>query len=341
LKFKKAIIFLGLIFINFLFYGQKNKDFDTTVYQLFRDKKITFIDYGYNTAPFSIKFKDSLGNKEHLYYRNNLRSVLGIGFSYKWFGIRFAFNPPGHLKSTKKYGSTEYYDLSLEFKTKIHFYDLDIHNYRGYALKNAYKWNDSLDKNVNPNYIQNQTNALSLSLNVWRFFNKNISISALRGKKGFYLKKQNSLYLKTTINIHGVSNNGPIIPVVKQNSLISQTASTTLSAIDFGAIPGFIHINKFKNWQISGMLGFDSIIQLKYYLFDGLTRSLIGIVPRYDFRFSLAYNTPKYFATLITEFDNKSIRFSNLTYIQTFYMVKLIAGIRFGKVSNVKAVKET
>jgi hypothetical protein len=330
LKLRLYRLFFVLFFPIALF-GQNNKSHDSTVYQLFRDKKICFIDFGYNTAPFSLKFRDSVGNKEHLYYRNNLRSVFGIGFSYKWFGIRIAFNPPGHLKSIKKYGSTQYLDLSLEFKTRKHFFDIDVHDYKGYAIKNAYLWNDSLDKHANPNLIMAETNTFSFSVNAWRFFNKNISFSAIRGKKGYYLKKQNSVYLKTTVNLHGVTNNGAVIPAMKQNYMNSQTESTTLSAIDFGVIPGFLHVNKFKNWQISGMLGFGPIIQSKNYFFNQTSRSLIGIVPRYDFRFSVSYNTPKFFASFISEFDNKSIRLSNLTYLQTFYMIKLVLGVRFGK----------
>lgn len=326
-----TFLFLWLISLNNEGFSQDANAFDSTAFQLFKNKKIFYIDFGYNTAPFSLRFKDSLGNREHLYYRNNLRSVIGIGFSYKWFSIRFAFNPPGYLKSVEKYGNNEYYDIGLDFKTKKHFFDINIHNYRGYAIKNAYVWNDSLNKDLNPNYLQSQTNALSLSLSAWRFFNKNISFSALKGKKGMYLKKQNSFYLKTTFNIHGVSNNGPLIPFEKQNPSISQTQASTLSAIDFGVVPGFIHVNKIRNWQFSGMFGFGPVIQNKFYYYNGLSRSFLGLAPRYDVRFSLGYNTPKYFVNLNAEFDNKSIRFSNLKYVQTFYMIKLVLGIRFGK----------
>lgn len=339
MKLKQYSLFLSVIFIQFVSFGQKKREHDTTVYQLFKHKKIFYIDYGYNTAPFSLKFEDSLGKKEHLYYRNNLRSVIGLGFAYKWFAIRIAFNPPGHLKSVKKYGTTDYLDVGFEFKTRKHFFDIDLHNYRGYAIKNAYLWNDSLSKNSSPNYIQSQTNAMSISVNAWRFFNKNIAISAIRGKIGMYLKPQNSFYLKTTVNVHGVSNNGALIPLQKQNPHDSQTQASTLSAIDFGVIPGFLHVNKIRHWQFSGMIGFGPIIQLKSYFFNGLSRSLVGVVPRYDFRFSFGYNTPVFFANLIAEFDNKSILFTHLRYIQTFYMIKLVTGIRIGQGSEPRAVK--
>lgn len=335
MKYRKYLI-VSFFILLFQYDGlnQNVIDFDSTAFQLFHNKKIIYADYGYNTAPFSLKFKGSSAN-EHLYYRNNLRSVIGIGFAYKWFSIRFAFNPPGYLKPVEKYGSNEYYDVGLDFKTKKHFFDINLHNYRGYAIKNAYVWNDSLDETSNPNYIQSQTNALSFSINAWRFLNKNISFLALNGKKGRYLKKQYSFYLKTTCNLHGISNNGSLIPSEKQNLAVSQTQASTISALDFGVVPGFVYVNRIRNWQFSGMFGFGPVIQNKFYYYNGLSRSFVGLAPRYDVRFSLGYNTSNYFVNLNAEFDNKSIQFSNLKYVQTFYMIKLVLGIRFGNTRNI------
>lgn len=326
----KSNLFLLLFTCNFIFQAatQITPKNDSSTYVSFKEKKVWYADLGFNTAPFSISFRDSLGNKERLFYRNNLRSVVGIGFSYKWFSLRLAINLPGHVKAVSKFGETTYFDFGFEFKTKKHFFDLDLHNYKGYAIKNAYLWNDSLNKGNNPHLISPELNALSLSINTWRFINKNIQINGLRGKTAHYTREEKSFYLKTTFNIHGISSNGPIIPVEKYNPKNSKTNASTFSAFDFGVLPGYVYVNRYKNFQYSAMFGLGPVVQIKNYYIEGVARSFVGLAPRLDIRLLAGYNVKKWFVNFVTEFDNKSIRFGNLAYRQTFYMVKLVAGIR-------------
>ena len=88
-------------------------------------------------------------------------------------------------------------------------------------------------------------------------------------------------------------------------------------------------MNRFKNWQIAGWAGFGPVLQAKYYQFNGDFRGFLGLAPRYDVRLMGGYTTPKFFLFLVTDFDNKSIRFNELIYRQYFYTVKLVGGYRF------------
>jgi hypothetical protein len=90
-------------------------------------------------------------------------------------------------------------------------------------------------------------------------------------------------------------------------------------------------VNRFKNWQIAGWAGFGPVIQAKYYQQNGDFRGFLGLAPRYDVRLMGGYTTPKYFLFLVTDFDNKSIRFNQLIYRQSFYTIKLVGGYRFPK----------
>jgi hypothetical protein len=310
------------------FAQEKDKTLDTSSIISFRLKKVWYSDFGFNTAPFSINFKDANGNKEHLFYRNNLRSVLGIGFSYKWIAIRLALNLPGHVKPVSKFGKTKYIDLGFEFKTKKRFFDIDYHDYVGYAIKNAYKWNDSLNQFSNPHFISNKLQAQSLSVNVWRFYNKKIILNALRGKTAIYKSKEQSFYIKTTFNAHGLINDTSLIPFEKTVLSNTKTSSKYIFANDFGLIPGYVYVNRYKNWQYSAMFGFGPVLQIKNYGGFEFSRTFVGLAPRIDIRINLGYNVNNWFVNLVTEFDNKSIRFNDLAYRQTFYMIKLVGGIR-------------
>lgn len=306
----------------------KAQKVDSSSFQSFGDKKVLFSDFGFSTAPFSIHFDDSLGNRENLNYRNNSRAVIGFGLSYKWFSLRVSLNLPGYIRSVSKFGETQYLDFGVDFNTKKHYYDIDLHNYKGYALKNAYKWTDSLNPNINPHAIYENLSAASFSVNTWRFLNKSIKMSILRGKTGMYLKEQKSIYIKTTFNYHQVLNSESILPIEIHYSTNSKLNSTIIRSYDLGLLPGFVYVNRIKNIQFSGMLGFGPVIQIKAYTQNNLEKAFLGIAPRYDFRFLVGYNVPKYFVNIVSEFDNKSIKFNDLKYRQTYYTLKLVAGIR-------------
>lgn len=303
---------------------------DTSTFISFRKKKVLYSDLVMINAPFSISFDDSLGNKQRIKYRSNSRPIIGIGFSYKWFAVRLATNLPFHVRNLDKFGETNFFDLGFEFTTKRHFFDLDIHNYWGYTIKNAYEWNDTLSA-AEPNLILPSINAMSASVNSWRFLNKNIKIYALRGKTGMYLGEQQSLYIKTTFNLHGVAKSDGIIPSEFHFAANSKLSSDLFAAFDFGFIPGYVYVNRINNWQFSGLFGLGPVIQFKSYSIDGSQRIIAGLAPRYDFRFMAGYNVPKYFVNLVAEFDNKSIRFNDIRFGQTFYTIKFVAGFRFGK----------
>jgi hypothetical protein len=306
----------------------KYKSLDSSTFKSFSDKKVVFTDLGFSAAPFSIQFDDTLSQKEVLKYRNNSRSVVGFGISYKWFSLRVSLNLPGYTRPVSKFGESQYLDFGVDFNTKKHYYDIDLHNYKGYAIKNAFQWNDSLSSSQ-PHAIYQNLSASSLSVNTWRFLNKNIKMSLLRGKTGLYLKEQKSIYIKTTFNYHQVHNSSGIIPEELRYITNSKLESTLIRSYDIGLLPGYVYVNRIKNIQFSGMFGFGPVLQVKGYTYNNQEKAIIGIAPRYDFRFLLGYNVPKYFVNIVSEFDNKSIRFNDLKYRQTYYTLKLIAGIRF------------
>lgn len=303
---------------------------DSLPYKSFKDKIVWFADLGYASAPFSIKH-DFENGEDRIKYRNNFRTVLGFGGAYKWFSLRLAVSLPGNMLPVSNYGKTEQFNLGFDFTIKKTFFDVDLRNYKGYAIKNAYHWNDSLSPS-SPHDIQAKMNAANLSLNAWYFHNKDFKMSAIRGKTGHYTRELHTWYLKSTINFFGVGNTGaPVIPEELVNINSSKTNSSIFSAFDLGVIPGYAYVNKIKNWQFSGSFGFGPVIQGKFYEVNGNTRSFIGLAPRYDIRLIGGYNVDRYFVMLVTDFDNKSIGFNDLRYRQSYYSVRVASGIRLDK----------
>ncbi len=300
---------------------------DPGVLVSYRDKIVLYSDIGFNSAPFSVHYPFADGIKK-LKYRNNYKSILGFGGAYKWFALRFAFDLPATVLPVSKYGNTNYFDLGVDFSIKKTFIDVDYHNYKGYAIKNAYTWNDTLDK-LHPHDIRSKTTAASFSVNVWYLHNKEFRMPGLRGKTGDYQGESKTWYLKSTVNLHGVSNEpATLIPTELIDSVNNKTATRGISAFDFGVIPGVGYVNSYKNWQYAALAGFGPVIQTKVYDIPQNSRAYLGLAPRYDIRLYGGYSIERYFVILSAEFDNKSIRYNKFRYRQTFYSIRLTGGIR-------------
>lgn len=311
-----------------LFFYKSFAQSDSLPYTLFSNKLVLYADLGYSSAPFSISYPYGDGINR-LKYKNNYRNIIGFGLSYKWFALRIGIPLPGYARSTATYGQTTPINLGFDFSFKKVFCDVDIRSYEGYAIKDANSWNDTLtiDK---PNDLRPKTKSQSFSMNAWYFHNKDFKMSALRGKTGHYKKDVHTWYLKNTFNIFGVTNDqSPIIPLKLIDSSNTKTSSNYYSALDFGVVPGYAYVKRKNQWQISGLAGLGAVIQTKLYDANGNNRSIIGLAPRYDIRLIGGYSVPSYFVFLVTDFDNKSIRFNDLVYRQYFYSIKIVAGKRF------------
>jgi hypothetical protein len=307
-------------------------------YERYTLKPVIYTDLGFSTAPIKLvyPFRDDIGR---LKYKNNMSAVVGIGFSYKWFALRLSFAIPGTIRPTSHYGKTNYFDFGFDFSIKRCFFDVDFHVYTGYAIKDAYRWNDSLIPHIRPNDIRPDISSASFSINTWVFKSRDFKMQAFRGKTGAYNKDIRSFYLKYTFNVYGMGsdNDSPLIPVQLQDSTQSKTLAYQLTAVDFGVVPGMAYVKRWKSYQIGAMAGLGLVVQSKFYSFDGNGRGFLGLAPRFDFKFIAGYNRPRYFLMFVTDFDNKSLRFNNLAYRQTFYNLKIVAGVRLDKKMRKKA----
>lgn len=299
-------------------------------YTLFDKKIVLYSDLGYSTSPFSVHY-DFNPQVDKLKFKNNFRTILGFGVSYRWFSLRLGLPLPGNMFPVSRYGETKPFNLGVDFTIKKTFCDIDLRYYVGYAIKNANEWNDTLN-DLKPNDIRKNTASASFSANVWYFHDPNFKMQALRGKTGHYNKEVKTWYIKNTFNIFGIGNNTEsLIPVELIDTINSKTASNIYSSLDIGLVPGYAYVNRINNWQFSVIAGLGGVLQAKFYNVNNQTRTFIGLAPRYDFRLIGGYSIEKYFLFLVTDFDNKSIRFNDLIYRQTYYSIKLVGGIRLDR----------
>ncbi|MBM3452080.1 MAG: DUF4421 domain-containing protein [Bacteroidetes bacterium] len=293
----------------------------------FRKNVVVYSDLGFNSAPFTISYPFS-AEINKLTFKNNFRTFLGIGVAYKWFSLRLGFPILSSYRPVEKYGNTNQFNFGFDYSLFKTFCDLDFSYLEGYSIQKANRW----DPSKNPNDIQSKLVSFNLALNGWYFHDKDFKMNALLGKRAHYTKEVKTWYLKGTINLFGIDNKeNSVIPQQLIDLSNSKTKLTKINSFDFGIIPGYAYVNRIKNWQFCGWFGFGPVIQSKFYSYPGNNRGFLGIAPRYDLRLMGGYSLPKYFIFLITDFDNKSIRFSDLVIRQYFYSIKLVAGYRFNE----------
>lgn len=299
---------------------------DTMNYELFKKRVVLFSDLGFNSAPFAIKDNYSLG-VEKIKYRNNIKPTLGIGVSHKWFGIRIGLTLPLNILDENKFGNTNYFDVAVKVNIKKTFCNLSFRNYQGYAVKGAYKFNDSLNQDT-PNAIMPLIHSTSLSANVWYFRDDSFKMQAFQGKTAHFTGESKTWYLKGSLNFFRVSNeSGTIIPT-ELTDITDRKNAQKIGAIDLGIIPGYAYGNRMNNWQYGFFVGLGGVLQSKYYTKDGTTRSFLGLAPRVDFKISGGYSQSNFFILLISDFDIKSLKIQGMNYNQTYYNVRIMSGFR-------------
>ena len=286
-----------------------------------------YVDEGFSSAPFSLHYPYN-DKTSVLKFKNNFRTTMGVGLSYRWISIRIGFPLPGNMRDTSKFGETTAFTFGTDFTLGKMFWDIDFRNYTGYAIQNAYKWDESLSAN-NPNSIKPVMNVVNLAVNSWYFHDKNFRMSALRGKTAHYLKPVRTWYIKNSLNILGLNNGSySIVPEELVDLTNTKTSTNHLSSVDMSFIPGYAYVNRIKNWQFSIVSGLGFAIQTKVYNTGDANRSVVGLAPRYDIGVIFGYSVPRYFAFIVSEFDNKSIRFNDFIYRQQFYSLRISTGIR-------------
>lgn len=284
----------------------------------FKDRPIIYADLGYNVNPFRINYPIT-NQVNELAYKNNFSPFLAFGFAYKWFHLRLGFPVLGNLRSPSKYGKTTQYNFAYDLTFKNVWYDFEFKSTFGYALKQ-------------PNLILPDAYSINGMLNAWYFRNSDFQMNGLLGKRAHYNQEILTWYLKGTVNYFGSGNrSASLIPLSLQDPQQKITQISHLQAFDFGAAPGVAYVNRKKNWQIGGWVGVGPVLQIKAYDSPDFSKLSLGLAPRYDLRLMGGYSSDEKFFFLVTDFDNKSIRFDDLKYRQIYFALKFVAGYRFNK----------
>lgn len=90
------------------------------------------------------------GIKDGLLFKPNPESVLGLGFSYSWFGLGVSFTLPTNTEWNKKYGKTEKFDFEAHYTLRRMMVDLTFKYYKGFYFENPESYIPNWNENTDP-----------------------------------------------------------------------------------------------------------------------------------------------------------------------------------------------
>ncbi|RYM32034.1 DUF4421 domain-containing protein [Brumimicrobium glaciale] len=321
MKVLYSVIFC-IIFYSFS-YGQSER----LPYVMYPNKMVFHTSLSLNNAPF--KLRDNFGGFDKISFKPNLNLVQGLGIAYKWFALEISYKLPGHIRNTEKFGKTKYFDLGLQFSYLNWDFAVNFDEYKGYGIKNAGIISNNLDLSPSGYFLNSNIKSRSFGINAYRFFNPELRMKPAVGIVGRYTAPVHGAYLRLTTNIHGISAKKGLIPFNYLNTSSSIHKANSISAFDFGAVPGYGYINNIDGWQFGAFFGLGAVIQAKFYTFSNTSRGFLGLAPRIDLKLQAGYNVDNWFLMLTSQFDQKSIRFKEFKYNQTYYYLRLTYGYRF------------
>ncbi|PWH86324.1 hypothetical protein DIT68_03540 [Brumimicrobium oceani] len=313
---------LSTFYFGFLF-GQNER----LPYVMFSEKAVVHTSLSLNSAPF--KLSDDFNGFSKLSFQHNLNLIQGIGLAYQSFALEISYKLPGHIRNTEKYGKTKYFDLGLQFSYQNWDFTLGFQEYKGFGIRNAHMISNNLPLSSVGYYLNGNIKSRAFGVNAYRFFNPELRMKPAVGIVGRYTSPVHGAYLRLTSNIHGISSRNGIIPQGYLNTTSSIHKANTISAFDFGAVPGYAYINNLEGWQFGAFIGLGAVIQTKFYNFSNTNRGFLGLAPRLDLKLQAGYNVDNWFLMLTSQFDQKSIRFKDFKYNQTHYYLRLTYGYRF------------
>lgn len=266
-------------------------------------------------------FKDS----NEVEYRPNVRRVNGLRFFYKNIGFSLAFQAPNSLNDVNKYGETDYLDLGFQYAKRNIVVDFYYKDYRGFADFTTQKYYPQKD---------GYTLRGDIHLDYWKV-------------KGMYLFNGNKYSYKSAFNFVERQRKS-----VSSWLLISHIHRLRLSA-DSAFIPQPIQSNygefgKLNEHYVTGLglgggftrnialgkkftlsplvaLGFDVQHQTFHTTEEN---SRISISPLFDLRFSVGYNSDKFFAGITLTDDWTSVHFPKLVAVHQYIRFDFMVGFR-------------
>lgn len=187
---------------------------------------------------FSVTDNDLM---QTVYYSPNDNLNLGVGFTYKWFGLGLAFNFPFINNDNDIYGKTNRFDAQTSFFTRKFIIDFYLQVYRGFYISNPgdYKagWTEADGYPIRPD-IASTSFAGSFT---WIVNQEKFSAKSTFTQTQLQKRSAGSLLVGGFFNALGIVGDSAIVPRELHKSFNEDLLFNSVSVGGIGVSVGYSH----------------------------------------------------------------------------------------------------
>jgi len=325
---KKNYFFIFL-FLSITSYCQ---DYDTNYVQPYKHKLNIRTLLFTKSASFSIKSTSNIDslNSKTVKYIPNVASLFGLGLSYKYFSMIFAFKLPISDAQLNKYGKTTYSDMQINIYKRKYLFSGYIRNYKGFYINKPKEIYPDLADTL-PNPSRRDLNYYSMGMECYYFFNNSkYSLKSSFSNVERQLKSASSFLLKGDMSYSYIEGDSCIIPYTQNDKFGNLKGLNYFGFASIGITAGYTYNFVIKrNFYINPFLFTGIGVQIKEFNADLGKSSSIAGYGNSGLRISAGYNGNRYYLGLILDLAGSSQNQEQIKFETSTFLLALKAGFRF------------
>lgn len=324
------IVFLFLLSLGEFSFSQELPDsLENKYISKFHDKFFLWPLLRRRTLAFDIKSKDN--KSESVKYRPNNAYTLGLGAYLFEIVAEFSLALPIDEKSTSTYGTTDVREFHANFLGKGWGLNAYTQRYSGFYFP------DRSDPTGEQFIKRPDIELKNLGINgIYAFNNDKFSLKSAYNFSEQQLKSVGSLILTGNLNAFTLEADSAIVTQTSvQAGNKSDFRLLTNTQLSFAA--GYTYTLVYKSFFINGAFSIGPAHNWTYYKpSDGSERYDISVNTFTDARFSIGYNSVRFFGGINYVIQSRNNRFENVDITNTNSVLKFMMGYRFTEIGILK-----
>ncbi len=282
-------------------------------------------------------------NKTSTIYSPNVNLNIGMGVSYKGYGLSLQTAVPGTEKNQNVYGKTEYFDFQFYYISNKFGGDLLVQRYKGYYLEESILKNPFQLKDKNPTQINElidtaevkrpDLTVMTLGVNGYYIFSDRFSFKAAFKQTERQTRSSGSFLMMASVMHYKISSNYSLILPSKERYFDGYSGFRNGTFTSMGLLPGYSYYFTYPgDYYVVPALFIGGGKMMKRYTTDSGSRQDFDYYWKFNARLGMGYNGPKWFYGLNLIYDHTSSRnFNSSTGVAVALAVgqiEVFSGIR-------------
>lgn len=282
------------------------------------------------SIPFLLRSRLDLpsGTPRSAIFVPNAKILQGVGFTWKWLTLKYAFETPLTFLERSRFGGSDFFNLGVNINTHFLHMDLEFRRNAGYSDINQENydsnWFDGKDY-----FHRRDTKAFQLSGNTVILFSSKYSYNANFNFKGRQKKSAISFLMQGTLRHQRLFSDTLLIAPQMEEAFgrwgdLLETRTTLV-----GIMPGFGAALVKNNWFWSPMISGGPALQIHRNFTYTRENVIPDIGPVLDARFSAGYNGEKFYTGLIGAYEFNFVFLRDLFHMSYYNNISWHIGYRF------------